>query len=350
MSYQTGSASSAANLMDTLLTFAQAEGWSDVSGDWPISKGNCHVHWSEVQQNFIDWDTGGGGNLLKDTIRMAIGTSLPGSVPSPWYDMPGTIVSSDTDGDAPFFFTNGTNSILAYHFFTVPAVADYIHVVIQIAAELYQHFSFGNIDKRGLTHSGVGYVTAQAMTPFSDRSGSGGRHHNLYDTYRGFTGHVGEASDATKFLSIHPIDVLPVGYIGNNTILPSGRLFDTIGLRHGTQFVHNNDGIFPQNHTPWSLADQSKPLPVSGDVPLYSMPIIIHQTTAQSLDNRCVYTGEFPGIRYCRMDGMQPGDEFTFGGDTWKVFPVLRLTEISNYNQPLVKSSGPMSFAYQKVV
>lgn len=54
--------------------------------------------------------------------------------------------------------------------------------------------------------------------------------------------------------------------------------------------------------------------------------------------------GVVPGIRFCNMRNFQPGDEFTVGADTWKVFPWVRKGEGSGTNE----FSGNRAFAFLK--
>lgn len=346
MTYATGAASSPAALLSAILSFAQTDGWSDVSGSWPISAGSCHINASSVvRASQADYTTGVNVPDSKTQLVSTLGTSLPGVAPSPWYNMPGSIVSSDTDADIPYAWDIEA-ALISHHIFSGGgAGGDYVHVVMQTAAQTWTHFSFGNIDKKGLTHDGVGYLTACQNPTWPNTSTTSGQFNNPFFHNPPFTGSYGEPASSLpriQYLAGNAV-IAPyiTGAIGNApTMADIGMKAVEQGADAFTERGVNLSGRYLQH-----VYAQS-PLPYNGNIVLSAVPCFLVDLT----NVKMTYVGDFPGVRYCRMDGLSPGEEITFGGDTWKIFPITRQTNVSEVGQLYTVASGPLALAYKKVV
>lgn len=342
MTYTTGAAASPAALISALLSFAQTDLWTDVSGDWPISKGKCHVMVdSVVRASQSDYTTGVNVPDSKTQLVGTLGTSLPGTKPSPWYGMPGSIVTSDTDADIPYAW-DIENALISHHFFS-DAGEDYIHVVMQTAADKWAHFSFGNIDKKGLTHDGVAYLTS-CLNPTWPNSSSTSAIFNDPDNYwwpfNGAYGRVATGSARMQYFAGNAvISPYVTGIIGTATNVAE------VGLNSITSGI--TAWLVKTSHARFLLHNLVQvPTGYNGTVVLSAIPCFLADTT----NAKITYVGDFPGVRVCRMDGLTPGQEITFGGDTWKIFPLTRQTNPSEVSQQYVVSTGPLGLAYKKVV
>ena len=59
-----------------------------------------------------------------------------------------------------------------------------------------------------------------------------------------------------------------------------------------------------------------------GASPLNGTALLLPNIVSLNIANQYLSPiGVMPGLRYMDMTNFLPGDEFTFGPDTWKVFP-----------------------------
>lgn len=153
MSIATGSGDYIA-LMDAVLSFAVSDGWVEDGGigtGWPISKGRVRgVDFTTVTQSENDTTVGGaGGSLTSRYLRLAIG-STPADATSK--------VNSNFS-----VFPNMHYTFSSWWLFSDPASgADYVHVVVKFSnganPDVFGHFSFGEVQRFGMTHGGVAYA------------------------------------------------------------------------------------------------------------------------------------------------------------------------------------------------
>jgi hypothetical protein len=342
MTYSTGSATSMSDLRAKILTFATGDSWSTVSASWPISDGKCFVNTNIETVSTFDAALGVSEN--KTLIYGALGTSLPGTAPSSWWEMPGFIGSSATDGAAhpKAYGARSDASIAEYHLFSGGGAAGtrYIHCALRNGADTWSHFSFGNADQKGLTHSGVGYIASSAIPNFpTDASGgsTSNQPSNMQWPFNGGAG--GSANPATVY---HCPNGLPVGFpqpIANRQGVRNTMLTAEIGTN--AYAAGHNDQFYAQ----LSIALRSKPTPFNGRAAMYSCPIWAYDST----NVKYCWIGDYPNVRYMNMKGISAGDEIVLGSDTWKVFPVLRQNEAEAGNVVLGVSSEHMALAYLKV-
>lgn len=370
MAYATGgSGGDLTALMDALRTFALGLGWTIEKWDAPnrllfMSKGLCTVTMKGFTTDLVTVYSGINGsgisaNVADHRLRFAMGDSNSAGLTT-YYGHPNSPVTSDFDNDAPF--ANGLNGpFVAWHFFADPTVSDHIHCIVQITAECYMHFSLGHLDKKGLTHSGVAYVTAAP-----------GIYYRNISTYTAGNGAQFNfpGAQTVPFCSVGSF--APASYDGNAPILlkhanawpatwlgpiayASGAspLFGQMQrpLNHGTI---DRPGTFPASGGgQGSLLDCaviSEPTPYSNIAPLFPIPVFRqHVTSLDANGDRLCYVGDFPNVRLMNMTNLLPGQEITVDTDTYKVFPALRQAAWADTNLVPQPSSGQFAIAYKKV-
>ena len=192
MSYTTGSGSYTA-LMAAVLAFAVAEGWTEAGGigtGWPISKGNVRgVDWSSFTVADQDYLSGVGVAKTTRWIRIAVGTSPA--------DATTNAGSTTTSASVP----NMEYTIDTWHIFNDSTIGDHINVVIEFSngvdAKVYGHFSFGELNKHGMTYGGLAYAATHPCrgfpaTPEGDENFARDWQAGTYPSiYRHFTGRIG---------------------------------------------------------------------------------------------------------------------------------------------------------------
>lgn len=341
MTYSTGSATNLTDLRAKILAFAQADLWTDVSGSWPIGDGQCFVNVVKGP-DLSDFDGAVGLTENKPRLYGALGTSLPGAAPGNWWQMPGNPASSETDGNYNHyaFGTRLDGSIPEYHLFSGGGGAGtrYIHCAFRNGPDTWGHFSFGNLDKKLLTHSGVGYLaTSQWFNYPTDAAGVNDANSHALGRYP-FVGSFG--SDVTHGLTCHIPNAVPVGV--PNPITGTNNLCN----QNDTVFANGNQITNEQFFFLLSSYHWANPTP-AGRFPLYTLPVMAVDTGATPDDY--YWVGDFPGVRFCLMVGAAAGDEFTLGSDTWKLFPIARHAPLDIAVDAKV-SSGDEAIAYLKVV
>ena len=146
--YQTGIATSRADLMSKLHTFSTTNGWTNdeyngTAKRMSLHKANCYVHFW--------WDDTNTAREESIGLFQSLGYT-GGNVPHAHPDDAGGWVTAPYEtyqdykrkkisyiGDGPF---------TAYHFFAYTDI-DCIHCVLELTPGVYRHFGFGTIDKFG---------------------------------------------------------------------------------------------------------------------------------------------------------------------------------------------------------
>lgn len=373
MAYSTGGSGGAmVDLMDAIRAFALGLGWTIDKWDSTdrllfMTKGLCTVTmWGDTTRTArIYYGANGSGTYTSPAdhrIYFAMGTSNNGALTT-YYNHPGSPVTSDYDNDAPYVM--GMNGpFIAWHLFADPTVSDHIHVVVQISAEVYMHFSFGHVDKKGLTHSGVAYVTATPAYYYRNVSnytnGTSGSF-NAPDTHHvPFAYGSGQTFLPASYNNSPPIilkhsDAWPATWMG--PVASAAGVGNNYGL---TLPTIDTGEVYRPEQWPRAVSGQghllncvvaAEPAPYSNVLPLFPIPVLRNHYDSSVGNNsrRICYVGDFPNVRLCNMTNLIPGQEITVGSDTFKVFPTLRQgpwTDRLAVNAPL---SGQFAIAYKKV-
>lgn len=362
MAYSTGSGDYNA-LMAAVLAHAVADGWTEAGGvgtGWPISKGNVRgVDWATFTEAATNYVTGAGVPHTTRWIRICVGSSPA--------DATANAALGSNNGA---YFPNMEYTIDAWHIFSDPSIGDHINVVYQFSngvdAKVFGHFSFGELDKHGMSYGSLAYASAHPCRGFpanqnSDQNFSYDWQAGYYPSvYRHFTGRLGYSY--TNRLTFNnfcymtaptdsPFPALPI-WPSNDVLYDQGRLMDTIG--------HHSSSYEPQNIDPVYIGDLNSKFaaqcvaftsqPYSGGVSMMPLPILIANTTSNSSTLRFINLGSAPNVRYCGLQNLLDGDEITYAGDTWQVFPLLCRKATSTLGQQNTVTSGLAGFAYKKVV
>jgi subtilisin family serine protease len=291
--YQTGIASDPADLVSKLATFAAANGWTvntPASGRVFI-KDTCLV------------------GVSSDTDEVFLRGAITYNGAAAWNaqtNNSGNTVSIDC----------GTGPFTAYHFFVGDEDgADYIHVVIEIAAGRYRHFSFGEMIKHG-TYTGGTYVDGtnwDNSTNFQHVPDSG-QHQVICDgnTASG-TGHVWVDYDSKV----------------NNWQLIRGPGTFTTTLGIGSFRDNGMISIWPSlGIQPWNLRNNMAPL-----------TYFVNRS-----DSLRSPVGRIPNMRCLGLHNLTPGETLSIGGDDWLCFPVIQRTETFVNT---IESSGMYGYAFK---
>ena len=246
----------------------------------------------------------------------------------------------------------------------------YLHVVCQTAAARYSHFSFGLIDKLGMTHPDVAYCTGGFSAYFQAQAGAGipnplGIDDNEYGPNNpGESGGTGQQRNRVGFecntddinvkIQTSTLDTT-FGFTDTTRILTSeGDLVQDRLIRNKGRLMFAEDNITNALDVsqriegfPVDIADVMNNKDKTGGRPLIAIPLIYQES------NLFTHLGNFPDVRYCSMDGVEPGDEIVVGSDTWTFFPMMQKGNIENMwfnaQRTSAPNTGQLGIAYKKI-
>ncbi|UXO93749.1 hypothetical protein Pan1_34 [Pseudanabaena phage Pan1] len=364
MAYSTGSGDYNA-LMAAVLAHAVGDGWTTTAGNWPISKGNVRgVDWTTTTISDPDFTALGGANRTNRVIQIGVGTSPANAT-----------ANAALTGTSSARLPNMDRTFTNWWIFSDPGVGkpDYIHVVFQfsngINPDCFGHFSFGELDRHGMSHGGIAYAAASPMRGYAasiqntQDNGNSARDWNAGPyrrVLRHFTGRMSTSFTTAYYLnnlamiaaapSVFPAS--PAGFPAVDTLFSSDVMLDTYSPTSGalssfsrsTRSSAGVDNDFALST--WFM--MCLPQPYSGAIALGPLPVLILNGTTNATN--AVHIGSFPNVRLCSMEGYNPGDEVTFGAETWVVFPMLRKTEFAQWGVLGAITSATVGFAYKKVV
>lgn len=314
MAYETGTATSVVDLLDKFRLFAVGQGWTsnrDVAAgtgrEVAISKGSAYF-------NFRAWNNesmlvNGTTTAGKYGITMNGSDGYAGG--AAWDRQAGYPVrGSTTGGDQAhvmFPLVTTTGPFPAYHFFAPDSKTLYAEVEITTGA--FMRFGCGSLDLFNPAAPGGGRfcyaVTGQHVT-------------NSTATTNWLGADMDSSNYALEFVPFRAADfttnnsgtqfasMVRAQFGSFNNWAGSGRAVATAGLQMACQGGGCHDKV---------LRDYS-PNPLNGVGVL--LPNIVSLNVG---DEFLSPIGVIPGQRLMDMTNYLPGDEFTLGSDTWKVFP-----------------------------
>lgn len=359
MAYATGSGNYV-SLMAAVLAFAIADGWTASAGNWPINKGNVRgVDWATFTASENDHTGNAGASVTVRYVRIGIGTSLANATANA-----AITANSAVMANCQYTFSN-------WWIFSDSGAGkpNYISVVVQFSngvnADCFAHFSFGELDKHGMTHTATVYATASTNRAyvFDITAGTAGNQSLDFNSgpygrvYKPYTGSAAfltypSAFNQNNLVLIVDPTVTPIPIAGAfpaaDTLIPSSLILDNIKNNDGNVadigYTRNTDLCF--NLCSWAWASQ--PQPFSGAVSMVPLPVILLNNVTTSA--QMVMLGSFPNVRIGSMDSYAPADEVTYAADTWSLFPMLRSTTFALMQDVNTVSSGRVAFIHKKVL
>lgn len=325
MPYSTTSATTRADLIAAIATFANAAGWTveyNVTGEAAFSKKNCHVALSDggtaSRSDMIN-----GGTVTDGLIYMAIGSEITASNHH-FYGHPGSIVTSS--GDLDKIIVNDLAGPFTNVFLFTDSNVDsnYIHCVIQNSSGRYTYLGFGNLNKLGMSHANIGYAIGTYYiwwNNIADYSSNSSFGPNYFGHYGHVMGVVGESPNCHLYI-------------------PSGVLDTSLGFASGDQQIGGTSGalsIINMDRTTLSGAASGRLMDhfhltandsTTGGALLWPL-VAGYALPASGL--RCVL-GEIPDLCLFNLSGFAARDVLTYGTDEWQVFPQKLAGESANSN------------------
>lgn len=324
MAYQTGTATDCNDLLGKFRLFAIAQGWA--TNRWAtvgsgrelcISKGSAYFNFRSLQNEtlnpFNGTSSGAGmyGIVLNGSDGYAGGSAWDRQPGYPVRNA-GTLGAVDQGHIWCPVHDLSTGPFPAYHFFSVNS-GQALYCEWEVSTGTFQRFGVGSLDLFNPAAPGGGrfcYATGGAIpltaanqrwreydidnnpymmecVPFRRASLSG--HSTSYGTGRTTAGSMVRAS-----------------FSSFDNWACSGRE----ASQHPYAWVCQGGG----NHD--RLLRELSPAPLNG------VAVLVPNIVSLNINNEFLAPiGQMPGLRFMDMSNYLPGDEFTLGTDTWKVFP-----------------------------
>lgn len=334
MAYETGIASSRADLISKLCTFAVANGWTQ--DEYSASNERASLHKSSVYVHFW-WEDDETTQPVSIGMYQSLGFSS-GQDPPNHTDDAGGSDSLYQDYQRKSIKYIGDGPFTAYHFFS-HGDFDCIYCVLEYTAGIYRHFGFGELDKFG-TWTGGEFVYGHCWHYESKSSETAGNHSILLDGLHTSTSYEEGRSGATIHIEDMPNQDASSkwGLVGGS---PTSSSFPGTD-RAGEDRVNIQGGARKGIHLTfwnWLRADS-----LSGLVNL--CPISCFYSEDPSISPRVLrLLGFMPHVYQLQIAGFEAGDEITIGADTYKIFPAVRKRHESDGNEESLNNG----IAYKKV-
>ena len=316
MAYSTGTATSPANLLQAIVTFLVANGWtqnmSQAEGTgWRahLSKGSVYVNFRASNNENLA-GVGAGYYLFG-----YIGTGYSGA--AAWNAQAGGPVQSgsSTIWGAAMALVNA-GPYLNYHFFT--DASDNVELVLERTGGVFVHFGWGQMEKAGtwtggtVFHGSTSWNYASNTGTLVDGTGITGKCPGAFANYvQTIIGWVRADVDAFtgKWLSCSLTTSVGYGYTGK-------RCFSSVSGYIGPDAQTPG---FPQSWIDRQTSD------MNGQANL--LPVL---WWAERDAGGLSLLGQLPMVRASNATakGFANGQEFTIGSDTWKVFPNFAVRKV----------------------
>lgn len=311
--------------MDKLQTFAAANGWTvdnfdTVNDKLSMHRGTIYVH--------FHWDNTDDIGMFQSLGYVSAGTGVGSHT-----DDSGNLAAETGAITSGHVIDIDNGPYTAYHFFddnsgTYP----YLHVVVEYDADFFRHFTMGQIEKFG-TWTGGEFACGNTVAD----------------------GSANEPYRRTKF---HPFD----GNCTSNSIggylhvegLPNQAGSGKWGVFGDYETSRGNDTAAVARAVIWGgvrngpITLDANTFPISSAqafVPF--QPITVTYCDTSTTPDHHYLLGFAPDMRSVNIDSYVPGEEITFGGDTWKIFPwVNKSFDLGSG----LEQSGNAGVAYKKLV
>lgn len=311
MAYQATNATNMADLINKVATFATANGWTAHRN---TLTGSDRVLALRKTGDYIHiWNSGADDMYIRASVGYD-GGQPPSSQPNQ-----SASVARVNCGGGPFsnvFFFSNNDSIFA---------------VVEIASGIFRHLCFGVVQKYGAFTGGTFFegMFYSGLSGFGHADNPLSSYHHIpfsNDSYycadRG--GVRCDLDGNTNYFapfSGPDLYVTPTASGGMGANSPP-----STGSEYGNRV---NEGFYDRSINAWSGLTPIQPVKVR----------------AERGSNYWSEIGQVPAMRFANIARFQPGDEFTIGADTWKIFPWVRKGFVSAEQYSL-----DYAFAYLKTV
>lgn len=373
MAYTVGSGATTADFMDALRSFAAGIGWTVNRWDTTakrlyMTKGACKICFSWKTYNVTQY-VGTVSTVVPEGIIQAslVGTMGSADAYNTFAGATSKVAlsasTSTMGGDYQSMMTYMQGPFTQWFLFS-NATGDYIHAIVQVAADRYRWLTFGNVDKGSLSHSGAAYIATDGGDYYYRNVPQNATYPtNSSQVFYNDPRYAALRFSATgnRFTSsvfqMYSIDALPSGF--DNGVGFGSYNYNTSLTNVATlQSIHplNTNVMYLDSFPSSQSANGNNCLvdPINAmasaewaqNIPMMGIPLIA-QNAAQTL-GCCI--GAIPDFRMINLDKLSPQQEFNITSDVWKVFPVMRQAPWTDSKAVEDTTSGMYGWAIKKIV
>lgn len=317
MAYSTGTASSPVDMLQKIVAFLAANGWTTNMSQAEGTGWRAHMSKGGV---FLNFRAANNENLAGIGagyyLCFYVGTGYSGA--SAWNAQAGAPVQSGTSTvtGAAMAFAGSAGPYLTYDFFL--DAADNGCLVLELAAGIFTHIWWGQVEKIGTWTGGTVFGASTSFTYASNTSvvveGAGitascpGAYGNYIGTAMGFV-RADVDTFTSKWLSISSTTTASYGYTGKKCFSP-------------VQGLNAPDTQIPGYGNAWQGRQTSD---MNGSPNL--LPVTLW---AERDAGGASLLGQIPSIRFSNATtkGVAVRKEITIGSDTWKFFPGFAVRKV----------------------
>lgn len=291
MAYQTGAASSPADLLAKLRSFAEEVGWTTTAANASV--------WAFRSAQGGDFTIRISSTTPQDAWELHGSTGNIVGVLDP-KQQPGDSVSQGLRGNVAAYFVPGSGGpYTRYHFF---GTLQYLHVALEIQSGVFGHAFVGTLDKKGMNYSGGQYLQGSYFRY---------PHGTIFQTVNSPYGNWTTFGPTAPWSSRQTLGAVRVG--GFAGFPDPYWMNNTLGIGKGPYSNYHPDQALTASCKSNYLR---KPLIVPNRVLVPQLPV--------TLDSRLIPLGDVPDFGITDISRNAPGDVLLFGQDEWMVFPAYR--------------------------
>lgn len=345
MAYSTGTAATIPDLLDAIVTFLNANGWTqdsyavDGTGKrYHANRGGKYIHFrSRVNENFnnsalsYDWVF----NQASSGLVMYMGSGYSGA--TNWWQQAGRPVGQagwhqNPIVGIPVYQPYGS---VNYHFFAHNS-GDNIILTIEFIPNHFCHIAFGvSVDKRGQTYTGGEYFmanyTGYGWSPQGQWENTTGSQHVGANGLGVFSSN---GRTANSYMRIE-VDGDTTGNFGNawrslcssetsNGLSASGVAGTPLSTAARFCWIDLDEYIIPQRYQANS--------PLNNIILLTPLKVYVNRTTAAGqYTNAHSFAGEIPKIFAVNIRNLNVGQQISIGGVNYRVFPMNGSKQVGNF-------------------
>lgn len=323
MAYQTGTATDCNDLLDKFRLFAVAEGWT--ANRWVtagsgrelcLSKSSAYFNFRSVQNENPTFNgTAAGAGMYGIILNGSDGYSGGAA----WDRQPGypvrnagTLGAVDQGHIWCPVHDISTGPFPAYHFFSMNS-GQALYCEWEVTTGTFQRFGIGSLDLFNPAALGGGrfcYATGGAI-PLA----AAGLRWREFDI------------DQPSF-SMECVPFRRASLAGHSGFYQNGRTTSGSMVRASFSSFDNwacSGRVASQHPYPWVCqggGNHDRMLRDFSPSPLNGIAVLVPNIVSLNINDGFLSPiGQMPGLRFMDMSNYLPGDEFTLGTDTWKVFP-----------------------------
>ena len=355
MSYETGASSGRGDLLVKWFNFLQANGWTaDV--DWVTSTQSPSygvikrkVNSSPEDQNSVNLHC----SFVRGGTETGSSYSVMNMIPMREYTSGSPILES-TSGTQPFDYMSHNYHVLTtfpettfenYWFFESDY---YAHAVVEYKTGFFRHFGMGQLNKIGKWIGGEYYYGGQWNYNISFIDNPAASQHSVLldgECTNTQTANImyGKLMDGQPFPHLQGRNSPDSYWHAMAANGETGGGIGEDGNRSDRGGLYANGPRGGMNSQLYWLGQ----IGFNGYRPMHPITVFTHFSLGAPDDLNPL--GTMPDVRSISMEGdLSPGDEFTVGADTWKVFPVVRKRPVKVLDN--TEQSLSFGIAYKKVL